>query len=573
VRLSTLSLIAGSSLALLGATVGSGASPGDLAFVNGAVYTVDAVRSWATAVVVTGDRITYVGNDATARAFIGPATRVVDLGHRMLLPGFQDSHAHPADVPNPATSLDLHGLTHREEVFDRVRRYARAHPEKPWIVGDGWDEVAFLPSGQPTREMLDGVVGDRPAYLTDNSGHEAWVNSRALAAAHITSETPDPPNGRIEHDTKGQPTGALQEEAAMALVESLIPAPPPEERVESLRAALTQMSRLGLTAFVDAMATPEIARAYQTLDRRGALEMRADLCLPFNPSEDDDAQVRSFIAQRADLAGRRLRADCVKVFLDGAYGSHTLVLLQPYSDDAAFGQGKLFVSQERLNKVVSRLDSAGFQVHVHAQGDGAARAALDSFAEARSRNGFLDNRHTIAHLCLVDASDIPRFRSLGVVANMTPLWSLGDAWETVFAPRLFGAERSGRIFQTRTLLGSGVVVAWGSDWPVTGVSPLEGLETAVTHRYPGGRDLAGKEDQAWNPEERVSLEQAIVAYTSAGAYLSHDERTRGSLSVGQAADLVVLDRNLFETAPLEIHSVKVDMTVVGGKVVFARAPG
>jgi hypothetical protein len=562
-----------SLLALFHATIASGASPGDLVFVNGAVYTVDAARSWASAVVVAGDRIIYVGDDAIARTFVGPGTRVVDLGHRMVLPGFQDSHVHPGGVPNPATSLDLHGLPRREQIFDRIRQYAQAHPEKTWIVGDGWDEAAFLPGGQPTRQMLDALVPDRPAYLTDNSGHEAWANSAALNAARITARTPDPPNGRIEHDAEGQPTGALQEESAMELVASLIPPPSPEESVEDLSAALHAMTRLGFTALQDAMATPEIARAYQTLDQKGALELRANLCLPFEPSEDDDAQIRSFMAQRTALAGRRLRATCVKLFLDGAYGSHTLVLLQPYRDDAKFGKGKLFINRKRLNRLVSRLDSAGFQIHIHAQGDGAVRAALDAFAEARRKNGIRDNRHTLAHLCLIDAADIPRFRSLGVIANMTPLWSLGDAWETVFAPRLFGPERSQRIFQTRTLLDSGVILVWGSDWPVTGVSPLDGLETAITHRYSGGKDLTGKEDRSWNPQERVSLEQAIVAYTSAGAYLMHDDMTRGSLSAGKVADLVVLHNNLFETAPLDIHTVQVDMTVVGGTVVFARTPG
>jgi predicted amidohydrolase YtcJ len=247
-------------------------------------------------------------------------------------------------------------------------------------------------------------------------------------------------------------------------------------------------------------------------------------------------------------------------------------LLEPYSDDKKFGKGKLFVEQERLNRLVSRLDAADFQVHVHAQGDGAVRAALDAFAVARRDNGLRDNRHTIAHLCLISASDIARFRSLGVIANMSPLWILGDAWETVFAPRLFGPERSRRLYQPRTLLASGAMLVWGTDWPVTGVSPLAGLETATTHRYPGGMDLQGKEDRSFNPHERINLEQAIVAYTSAGAYLMHDDAGRGSLAAGKAADLVVLDKNLFEAAPLEIHSVQVDMTLVAGKVVFERMP-
>jgi predicted amidohydrolase YtcJ len=553
--------------------VGSAASQGDLVFLNGAVYTVDAARSWAAAVVVTADRITYVGDDATAKSFVGPGTRVIDLGQRMLLPGFQDSHVHPSLVPNPATTVLLDGLTRREQVLDRIRRFARVHPEKAWIVGSLWDEVAFLPSGQPTREMLDAVVPDRPAYLDDNSGHEGWANSRASAAAHITSATPNPLNGRIERDAKGRPTGALQEESAMDLVRSVIPPPSPDERAMNLSAALQEMSRLGFTAIEDAYVTPESARAYRALDKDGKLDLRTNLCLVFVPSQKDDAQIEYFLRQRAALVGRRLRATCVKILLDGAYGSHTLVLLQPYSDDPnKYGSGKLFLDQERLNRLVARLDAEGFQIHMHTQGDGAVHAALEAFAEARRENRFRDNRHTLAHLCLIDAADIARFRNLRVVANMTPLWSLGDAWETVFAPRLFGRMRSEHIFKTRTLLDSGVIVVWGSDWPVTGVSPLDGLETAVTHRYPGGKDLNGKEDETWNPEERVTLEQAITAYTAAGAYLMHDDSNRGSLVAGKAADLVVLSRNVFAIAPLDIHNVQVDMTVLDGKVVFARTP-
>jgi predicted amidohydrolase YtcJ len=558
---------------VLATVVCSAASAADLVFVNGAVYTVDAARSWASALVVTGDRITYVGDDAKARSFVGPHTRLIDLNHRMLLPGFQDSHVHPAEAPNPATSLDLRGLVRREQVLEQIRRYAHAHRDKPWVEGDGWDEAAFLPSGQPDKEMLDAVVPDRPAYLVANSAHQAWVNSRALAAAHITAATPDPANGRIERNAQGQPTGVLQEHA-MDLVRAVIPPPAPEERVANLSAALHEMSRLGITALEDAAATAEIARAYQTLDRGGKLELRTNLCQLYRPSENDDAQFQRFVAQRTALAGHRLRAACVKIFLDGAYGSHTVVLLQPYSDEPKrFGKGKLFVDQQRLNRLVTRLDAAGFQVHMHTIGDGAVHAGLDAFAAARQENGFRDNRDTLAHLALIDDADVARFRTLGVVANMTPLWNIDDPWETIFAPRLFGPGRFHELYRTRTLLDSGVILVWGTDWPVTSVSPLDALETAITHRYPGGKDLKGQEDHSWKPEERVNLEQAIVAYTSAGAYLLHDELLRGSLLAGRAADLVVLSRNLFETPPLEIHNVQVDMTLVAGHVIFERAPG
>ena len=544
--------------------------PANLVFINAEIYTVDAARSWASALAVSGDHISYVGTDAGVRELVGPHTRVIDLNHRMLLPGFQDSHVHPADAPNPANALDLHGLLKREQVLERIRQFARTHPERPWIVGQGWDEAAFLPSGQPTRQMLDAVVPDRPAFLVDNSGHEAWANSRALAAAHVTAATSDPLNGRIERDPRGEPTGALQEEA-QELVYSVVPPPTAAERVADLSAALAEMARLGITALEDAAADADIQRAYQTLDRTGKLRQRVHLCQLYRPTEDDDAQIREFESQRSALAGQRLEASCVKIFLDGAYGSHTVVLLQPYSDEPGrFGKGKLFVDPERLNRLVTRLDAAGFQVHMHAIGDGAVHAGLDAFAAARRENGDRDNRDTLAHLGLIADADVTRFRALGVVANMTPLWSVDDPWETIFAPRLFGPERFGELYRTRTLLEAGVVLVWGSDWPVTGVSPLEGVETAITHRYPGGKDLKGQEDHAWKPEERVSLEQAIVAYTSAGAYLLHDERSRGSVEPGKAADLVVLGRNMFETPPLAIHSVPVDMTIVGGEVIFER---
>jgi predicted amidohydrolase YtcJ len=555
----------------LHAATSDAVSPADLVFNNGAVYTVDAARSWATALAVTGDRITYVGTDAGARELVGPHTRRIDLKHRMLLPGFQDSHVHPSEAPNPANTLDLHGLIQREQVLERIRQFARAHPERPWIVGKGWDEAAFLPSGQPTRQMLDAVVPDRPGFLVNNSGHEAWANSRALAAAHITAATPDPLNGRIERDAHGEPTGALQEEA-QELVRSVVPPPTPEERVANLSVALKEMAALGITALEDAAADVDTQRAYQTLDRAERLRQHVHLCQLYRPTEDDDAQIREFEAQRATLAGERLHAGCIKIFLDGAYGSHTVVLLQPYSDEPGrFGTGHLFVEPGRLNRLVTRLDAAGFQVHMHAIGDGAVRGGLDAVAAARQENGVRDNRHTLAHLGLIADADVARFRTLGVVANMTPLWSVDDPWETIFAPRLFGPERFPELYRTRTLLEAGVVLAWGSDWPVTGVSPLEGLETAITHRYSGGKDLKGQEDHAWKPEERVSLEQAIVAYTSAGAYLLHDERSRGSLETGKAADLAVLGRNLFETPPLEIHSVPVDMTIVRGQVIFERS--
>ena len=545
--------------------------PGDIVFVNGSAYTLDTARSWASALVVTGSRITYVGEDAKARSFIGPDTRVIDLEHRMLLPGFEDSHVHPTTVANPATSLDLFGLTTREQIFAKIRKYAKDHPEKKWIIGQGWDEGAFLPAGLPTKEMLDAVVPDRPAYIPSKPGHAAWVNSAALRAAHITEQTQDPPNGRLERDSEGHITGVLHETNAQALVTSVIPPLPVDERVVNLKASLDLMTSLGVTSLMDAMVTPEIAETYQVMEQRGLLNIRTTLCLLYNPDEDDETQIKRFVEQRASLIGGRIRAPCVKIYTDGSYGAHTIALLQPYNDyPQKFGRGKLFVEPERLKSVVTRLDALDFQVHLHATGDRAVRTALDALAEARRQNGFRGNRDTIAHLALVDATDIPRFRLLHVIANMSPIWSMDDPWEAVFAPRLFGAERAAHNYPMRSLLDTGAIVVWGSDWPASSVAPLDGIEVATTHRYPGGKDPDGRADHVFNPGQRLSLEQALVAYTSAGAYLLHDEGTRGTLEVGKLADLVVLERNLFEIPAFDIHRTRVDMTIVDGKVVQER---
>ncbi len=550
------------------APIFAGPKAADTVFLNGAVYTVNVTQPTAAAVAIAQGRIVYVGADDTARQYVGRKTRVIDLQGRTLLPGFQDSHLHPGDVPNPGTALDLGGLKTREEIFERIRHFAASHPGKAWIVGTGWDEAAFLPSGQPTREMLDALVPDRPAFLTNNSLHMGWSNSLALAKSGVAAGTPDPPNGRIERDEAGRPTGVLQE-AAMDIVRGVIPPLTTDEMAEGLAAALNELKRNGITAFMEALSSPALLQAYLALAQAGRIDQRAAVCQYYDPALGDDRQVIDFMSWRKAFRGTSIDANCVKIVLDGAYGSHTVALLQPYSDEPEkFGHGKLFLDPDRLKRVVARLDAEGFQVHVHALGDGAVRASLDAFAEARRVNGVRDSRHMLAHLAMIDAADLPRFKTLGVVANMSPLWNRGDPWETVFAPKMFGPQRSANLYLTRSLLDAQATLVWGSDWPVTGLDPLDGIETAITRRYPGGRNPEGIEDASWIPAQRVTLPEAVAAYTASGAYLLHDEAERGTIAVGKLADLVVLSRNLFATDPLAIHAIDVDMTLVGGQVVF-----
>ncbi|NBU25764.1 MAG: amidohydrolase [Gammaproteobacteria bacterium] len=544
----------------------------DIVFTGGAVYTLDAARRWAGAVAVRDGKIVFVGDDDGAKPFVGPRTRLIPLGGRMLLPSFQDSHSHPSQVPDPANELDLDGLQDREQVFARIRGFAAAHPRKAWIVGGGWDEAAFLPSGRPTRQMLDALVPDRPVFLINNSRHQAWVNSAALAAAGVTRDTPDPANGEIVRDAAGDPTGNLQE-TAMSLVRDKLPPRSLEERAEDLLAALRQMNAQGITAMVEAAADPATVAAYEALQRSGRLTTRARLCQRFDPDDpDDEAQIRRFVATRERVAaagrGGDLDAGCVKVILDGGYGSRSVALLKPYAIPG-LGTGRLFVGPQRLDRLVTRLDALGFQVHVHAIGDRTVRAALDAIEVARKTNPSRGPPHTLAHLSLVDLADAPRFRQLGVMPNMTPLWSRPDPWQTVFAVQMFGRERADTSYRTRSLAEDGAELVWGSDWPVTGVATLVGIETAVTHRYPGGRDPSGAEDQPWNPDQRLSLDRALAAYTATAAALFGESARRGSIEVGKDADLVVLGRDLFETPQGAIHEVPVQLTLRQGRVLWS----
>ena len=540
----------------------------NLIFRNGAVYTVDAARSWASAVAVTGNRIVYVGTDAGVEPFIGPATRIVDLRGRMLLPGFQDSHLHPGSAGLSMDRVRVGGVFDREQVFRAIREYVEAHPERPWIEGIGWEEGAFKPSGLPTRQMLDEIVWDRPAFLYNSSHHDGWANSRALEIAGITAATPDPPNGVIERNASGEPTG-IWHERAMGLVARHIPAPNQQERLAGYRRALREFARHGITAIIDAASSEQDERDYSLLASNGELNVRTLTCQRYSPLRDDEEQIREFVTRRQKHASGSPRATCIKIGLDGIIEQHTGALLKPYTDRPET-RGTPHVESERLQQLVNHLDQEGFQIQIHAIADRAVRESLNAFEAARQANGSRDARHHLAHVQLIDPVDIPRLRSLGVTANMTPFWGKGDDWAAYYGPIRLGPERSRRVYQHRTIRRAGGRVAWGTDWSVTTLVPVEGLEVAVTRRHLGGIDASGEPDNAWLPEERLTLADAIASYTISGAYLSFAERKRGSIEVSKLADLLVLEQNLFEVSELEIHKVHIDMTLFDGRVIYER---
>ena len=545
------------------------AAAAEVVFVGGVVYTVDAARSVATAAAVRGGRIAYVGDDAGARRLVGRATRVVELGGRMLLPGFQDSHIHPGGGLG-LTTLRLHGLMDRREVFRRIREYAGANPALAWVTGGGWEAGAFKPAGVPSREMLDSLVPDRPAFFSASDGHTGWANSRALAIAGVTRATADPQNGIVGRNPQtGEPNGVLYE-AAQALVRRHVPRATAAQRALGDSLFLRELWRHGITAVVDAGGGDEGVTRLEARARGGMPVPDAVICQGWNASGDDGRQIAALLAWRARNQTGSPRATCVKLMLDGIIEQYTGRLIEPYLDRPG-DRGPLFYPRDRFQRLVTRLDSLGFQVHVHTIGDGAVREALDAFAAARRTNGPRDARHALAHVQVIDPADIPRLRELGVIAAMTPLWARGDDLNRTFAEPRLGPARSRWIYPHLTILGAGGRLAWGTDWPVTSLAPLEGIETAVTRRHLGGRDAEGKADSAYIPAERLTLEQAIAGYTIDGAYLSFRERERGSIEPGKRADLVVLERNLFEVSPLEIHRVNVDMTLLGGRVVYERS--
>ncbi len=536
-------------------------SPADLILEKAAVYTLDESQPWAEAVAISGGKIVYVGASPGVTRFRGKGTKVIDLSGKMVLPGFHDSHVHLVTGGIELEQCNLNGLATREEILAKIRDYALAHPERPWIVGGGWD-LPIFPEANPTKEELEGVVRDRPAYLSAADGHSAWVNSRALEIAGVSAATPDPKNGRIERVPRSlEPSGTLRE-AAMRLVGRFVPEPAPEEYVTGLLSGLALANRFGITSIIEASADDKILSGYEEVDRRGRLTVRVLASIHVDLDKDIE-QIEDLAEKRRKFTGNHLRASAAKIFADGVIESHTAALLEPYVDRPG-GRGEALLEQAEFDRLAIKLDAAGFQIHVHAIGDRAVRMSLDALEAARKANGPREARHHIAHLELVDPADIPRFQALGVAANFQPLWAYPDLYITKLTEPILGPERSGRLYPIGSLVRSGAMVVGGSDWSVSSLNPLDAIQVAVTRRAP--EDSPGA---AWLPQELIDLPTALAAYTVNGAYLSHQEEITGSIETGKAADLVVLDLNLFEIPSDEIHQVKVRMTLLEGKIVFS----
>jgi predicted amidohydrolase YtcJ len=520
------------------------------------------------AVAVADGRISAVGSRADVEPMIGAATRVIRLRGETLLPGFQDAHIHPVQGELTAMQCDLNGVE-PHEFSAAIADYARQHPERDWIVGAGW-AVTDFPDAAPRREVLDAAVPDRPAFLWSRDGHSAWVNSRALERAGITAATRDPAGGRIVRDADGSPSGTLREDA-VPLVGELVPPASPADHAAALAAVQRRLHALGITAWQDASVYNPVASAHQLEAYRvaagaGTLQARVVASSFWDPRFGVE-QVEGFLAQRADTSVGRLQAGTVKIWVDGVVEGLTAAMLDPFLDEqgrATDNRGLALVPPQPLREAVVALDRAGLQVHMHAIGDAAVRSALDAIEAARAANGANHLRHHIAHIQVIHPDDVPRFAALDATANMQPIWACHEPVMDDRTIPFLGAERTSWQYPFASLVRNGARLAGGSDWPVTSANPMLEIEVAVTRISPSARS-----NRVFQPEERLTLDDALAAFTIGSAYVNHLDAETGSIEVGKLADLALLDRNLRRLHGDPIGEVRVQGTWVEGLEVHA----
>jgi predicted amidohydrolase YtcJ len=539
--------------------------PADTIVINGKIYTVNAKQTWAQAVAIRGDKIIAVGDDPEVEKFRRPATKVIDAGGQLILPGFVDCHIHFLEGSISLGQANLEGATNPAHIQRVLREYAEKHPGDDWILGGGWNYAMFGEENLPHKKYLDELFPDRPVFLSGYDGHTSWANSKALALAGIDKDTPNPANGAIVRDPKtGEATGALKESAG-GLVGKLVPKPTRAEKLAALRAGIHWANENGLTRVHSAGGDFEEFDLYDELRRHGDLTLRMYIAYFLNPPKLRPGDLAAIEDARKKYTGDWLSAGVVKMMIDGVVESHTAAMLEPYTDDPST-KGKLFWEPDKYKAAVAELDKRGLQLFTHAIGDYAVRTALDAYENAENVNHTRDRRPRIEHIETVTAADIPRFGKLGVIASMQPLHAYPDEDTLRVWAGNNGPDRASRAWVWNSIAKAGGHLAFGSDWNVVTLNPWEGLQMAVTRQTTEGAPAGG-----WLPQERVTLAQAVEAYTLGAAYAGRREKTEGSIEPGKLADLIIVSQNIFEIDPHAIAKTKVVRTIVGGKVVYEVA--
>ena len=548
----------------------------DLIVHNATIYTVNPDQPWASAVAIKEGQIIYVGDDQGVQELVDSETQTLNLHGRMMLPGFHDIHVHPVEsgvLYQQCVLFDIRGVP---KLLDKVKECALANPDDEWIVGGGWTLDNFIPTGLPDKKLLDDIVPDRPVSLKSSDGHSLWVNSKALEFAGIDATTPDPENGRIDrYPNSNEPSGSVQEDSAIMLVADHEPPLTSDDLINGLKYSRDLFHSYGITGIQDALLKLEPGDGYYGLDAYNQLDARDELnlhvvaALFWENTVPLTQQLPKFLhARKQQPTDGNVKATAIKIWQDGVIEAQTAALLEPYSDRSDEFRGDLQNPPDDLNKAVIALDAANFQIHFHAIGDRAIRVSLDALEHAQQANGSRDGRHHLSHIQLFDPGDIPRFADLNVVANFQPLWAIQDSYITDLTwPRL-GEERSKWLYPIGTMQRSGARVGFGSDWYVTSVNPLDGIETAVTRLDPNGLT-----DVPLGVGEEITLAQAIENYTINGAYVNFLDDQAGSIEAGKQADLVILDKNLFAIPAQQINETKVIATLFAGCLVYTSSEG
>jgi hypothetical protein len=530
----------------------------DLVLVNGRIWTGNDKQPEAEAVACADGRIIAVGASAQIRRLANATTKVIDLQGKRVVPGFNDAHVHFYDGGAGLASVQLRDAKTPQEFANRIAAFAAKIPKGRWILNGNWDHENWSPANLPTRQLIDAVTPDNPIFVNRLDGHMCLANSLALKLAGVTRATPDPPGGAIVRDAQGEPTGVLKD-AAMNFVYKVIPPPSAAEVAEALRAAMRYAAENGVTSVQDMSASPDVLGVYQQLLARNELTVRVSAHQPLG-----DWERLARVGIRAGFGNDKLKIGGLKGFADGSLGSTTALFFEPYVDapNTAGLPSDEMVNQNQMLERIVNADKASLHIAIHAIGDKANQTILNFYAEAEKRNGARDRRFRIEHAQHLRAEEIKRFAAQGVIASMQPFHAIDDGrW----AENRIGKERAKGTYAFRSLLDAGVVLAFGSDWYVAPMEPLLGIYAAVTRRT-----LDSKNPDGWVPEQKITVAEAVRAFTWSSAYASFEEKNKGSIGVGKLADLAVLSDDIFRIAPAAIERARVVLTIFDGKVIYER---